>query len=62
MAYKDGVFEYSGQMRPFEADYEVALTLEALGRTGLGNADAETESQAILERLGVFSTPRVPLP
>jgi hypothetical protein len=40
----------------------VALTLEALARTGLGDPEAETESQAILERLGVVSTPRVPLP
>ena len=56
-------FERSLELaRELEADYEVALTLEALGRTGLGNADAGTESQAILERLGVFSTPRVPLP
>jgi tetratricopeptide (TPR) repeat protein len=45
-----------------ETDYEVALTLEALGRTGLGDPDAEPKSQAILERLGVVSTPRVPLP
>jgi tetratricopeptide (TPR) repeat protein len=44
------------------ADYEVALTLEALGRTRLGDPEAETESRAILERLGVKSTPLVPLP
>ncbi len=56
-------FERSLELaRELEADYEVALTLEALGRTGLGNAEAETESHAILERLGVVSTPRVPLP
>ena len=56
-------FERSLELaRELEADYEVALTLEALGRTGLGNAEAEAESQAILERLGVVSTPRVPLP
>jgi hypothetical protein len=40
----------------------VGLTLEALGRTGLGDPDAETKGKAILERLGVVSTPRVPLP
>jgi hypothetical protein len=40
----------------------VALTLEALGRTRLGEADGEVESRAILERLGVLSTPVVPLP
>jgi tetratricopeptide (TPR) repeat protein len=45
-----------------DADYEVALTLEALGRTGLGGPEAEAESRAILERLGVLSTPLVPLP
>jgi hypothetical protein len=48
--------------RELDADYEVALTLEALGRTGLGDLGAESKSQAILERLGVVSTPRVPLP
>ena len=56
-------FERSLELaRELEADYEVALTLEALARTGLGGPEAETESQAILERLGVVSTPHVPLP
>ena len=56
-------FERSLELaRELEADYEVALTLEALGRTRLGDPDAEAESKAILERLGVVSTPRVPLP
>jgi predicted ATPase len=45
-----------------DADYEVGLTLEALARTRLGDADAEARGKAILERLGVISTPRVPLP
>jgi hypothetical protein len=40
----------------------LALTLEALGRTGLGAPDAEGESRTIFERLGVLSTPLVPLP
>jgi hypothetical protein len=40
----------------------VALTLEALGRTRLGDTEAEAESRAILERLRVLSTPVVPLP
>jgi hypothetical protein len=40
----------------------MALTLEALGRTRLGDPEAENESRAILERLGVLSTPLVPLP
>ena len=45
-----------------DADYEVALTLQALARTRLRGPKAEEESQAILERLGVLSTPLVPLP
>ena len=48
--------------RGVDVDYEVALTLEALGRTGLGGAEAEAENRAILDRLGVLSTPLVPLP
>jgi hypothetical protein len=56
-------FERSLELaRELEADYEVALTLEALSRAGFGNAEAEAESRGILERLGVVSTPRVPLP
>jgi tetratricopeptide (TPR) repeat protein len=56
-------FERSLELaRELEADYVVALTLEALGRTGFGSPEAEAESQATLERLGVLSTPRVPLP
>ena len=56
-------FERSLELaRELEAGYEVALTLEALARTGIGGPEAETESQAILERLGVVSTPHVPLP
>jgi class 3 adenylate cyclase/tetratricopeptide (TPR) repeat protein len=48
--------------RELGADYEVALTLEALGRTGVGDPEAVPESTAIFERLGVVSTPLVPLP
>ena len=56
-------FERSLELaRELDADYEVALTLEALGRTRLGDPEAEAESRRILERLGVLSTPRVPLP
>ena len=56
-------FERSLELaRELEADYEVALTLEALGRTHLGDPDVEAESKAILVRLGVVSTPQVPLP
>jgi len=40
----------------------VALTLEALSRTGLGGQDADDESREIFGRLGVISTPLVPLP
>jgi hypothetical protein len=56
-------FERSLELaRGLGADYEVALTLEALARTRLGDPEAEAESQTIFERLGVVSTPRVPLP
>jgi hypothetical protein len=56
-------FERSLELaRELDADYEVALTLEAMARTGLGAPEAEAESQAILERLGVLSTPLGPLP
>jgi len=56
-------FERSLELaRELDADYEVALTLQALGRTGFGDGDTEAESEAILERLGVVSTPLVPLP
>jgi class 3 adenylate cyclase/tetratricopeptide (TPR) repeat protein len=48
--------------RELGADYQVALALEALGRTGVGDPDAIPESAAIFERLGVVSTPLVPLP
>jgi tetratricopeptide (TPR) repeat protein len=48
--------------REFGADYEVALTLEALSRTRLGDHRDEVKSKEIFERLGVVSTPRVPLP
>jgi hypothetical protein len=36
--------------------------LQALARTRLRGPKAEAESQVILERLGVLSTPLVPLP
>jgi class 3 adenylate cyclase/tetratricopeptide (TPR) repeat protein len=56
-------FERSLELaRGLGADYEVALTLEALARTRLGDPEAEAKSQTIFERLGVVSTPRVPLP
>lgn len=56
-------FERSLELaRGLGADYEVALTLEALARTRPGDPEAEAESRLILERLGVLSTPRVPLP
>jgi tetratricopeptide (TPR) repeat protein len=48
--------------REARADYEVALALKALADTGLAGADVAAEAQAILERLGVVSVPRVPLP
>jgi len=56
-------FERSLELaRGLEADYEVALTLEALSRTRLGGQDAEAEGKEIFGRLGVISTPHVPLP
>jgi class 3 adenylate cyclase/tetratricopeptide (TPR) repeat protein len=45
-----------------EADYEVALTLQALSRARLRGPKCEAESRVILDRLGVLSTPLVPLP
>jgi class 3 adenylate cyclase/tetratricopeptide (TPR) repeat protein len=49
------------------AEYEVALTLEALARLALAGgrpsaADYLAEARCIFERLGVVSTPRIPLP
>ena len=56
-------FERSLELaRELGADYEVALTLEALNGTGLGDPEAEAESRAIFERIGVLATPVVPLP
>jgi hypothetical protein len=52
--------------REARADYEIALTLEARGRLAELRGDQATaraaaeESQAILERLGIVSTPSVP--
>ena len=48
--------------RELGADYQVALTLEALGRIRAGDPEAVREATAIFERLGVVSTPLVPLP
>ena len=48
--------------RALGADYEVALTLEALDRTGLGDPEAGAASRAIFERIGVLVRPVVPLP
>ena len=56
-------FERSLELaRGLGADYEVALTLEALARTRLGDPGAEAESRAIFKRIGVVATPVVPLP
>jgi class 3 adenylate cyclase/tetratricopeptide (TPR) repeat protein len=53
--------------RAVGAEYEVALTLEALARLELAGgrpsaSDYLAEARLILERLGVVSTPRIPLP
>jgi hypothetical protein len=45
--------------RAADAPYELALTLRAIAETG---GDDGAEAAAILERLGVVSTPSVPLP
>ncbi len=47
--------------RELSAEYEAALTLKALADTGLDPA-AGPQAAAILERLGVVSTPLLPLP
>ena len=49
--------------REQKAEFEVALTLRAMASVGWDGADGlRTESDAILERLGVVSVPAVPLP
>ena len=49
--------------RDLEATYEEGLTLRAMADTGAPDApDARQASDAILERLGVTSLPRIPLP
>jgi hypothetical protein len=56
-------FERSLQLaRELGADYELALTLEALDRTGVSDSEAASERDAIYERLGVVNTALVPLP
>jgi class 3 adenylate cyclase/tetratricopeptide (TPR) repeat protein len=51
------------QARTLGADYEVGLTLKAIAETdSAGAAEARSESDRILARLGVVSTPSVPLP
>ena len=57
-------FEASlARARELAAEYEVALTLLAMAETGQPAADdLAAESRAILDRLGVVSLPRVPLP
>ena len=48
--------------RTATSEYDVALTLRALAETGHGDATAGADADAILERLGVATLPRVPLP
>ena len=49
--------------RDLDVDFEIALTLRAMAETRFPEADAlRAESDAILERLGVVSVPKVPLP
>jgi hypothetical protein len=46
--------------REAEETYEIALTLEALGRLQ-GDGRATAESRALLARLGVVTTPEIPV-
>ena len=49
--------------RELKAEFEVAQTLGAMALLGWADADARRqESDAILERLGVVSLPKIPLP
>jgi class 3 adenylate cyclase/tetratricopeptide (TPR) repeat protein len=49
--------------RALRAEFEIALTLRAMAAVGWEGAEGlRAESDAILERLGVVSVPRVPLP
>jgi len=49
--------------RELDAQYELGMTLRAMAELGFDHADAlREESDAILERLGVVSVPKVPLP
>ena len=49
--------------RERKAEFEVALTLRAMAAVGFEGAETlRVESDAILERLGVVSVPKVPLP
>jgi tetratricopeptide (TPR) repeat protein len=54
------------EARQRNASYELALALDALatlaGLTGEEAEELEQERDAILERLGVVSTPELPLP
>ena len=45
-----------------DAEYEVALTLQALALARFRGQKCEVECREILDRLGVISTPLVPLP
>lgn len=51
------------QARSLGAEYESALTLKAIAETNSSaEADAKAESERILARLGVVTTPSIPLP
>ena len=57
-------FEQSLELaRGQKAEFEIALTLRAMAAVGFDDADRlQAESDAILERLGVVSVAKVPLP
>lgn len=48
--------------RGADAEFEIALTLRALADIGAATEEQAAESAEILERLGVVSLPRIPLP
>jgi class 3 adenylate cyclase/tetratricopeptide (TPR) repeat protein len=64
---REALQESLAAARARQADYEIGLTLRAmvdLSRLAAGRIDieAEAESEAILDRLGVVAVPNVPLP
>ncbi|MDP9225904.1 MAG: tetratricopeptide repeat protein, partial [Actinomycetota bacterium] len=64
---QDALDESLRSARERNADYEIALTLRALGRLARAQgrdpaADGQSESRSILDRLGVVAVPEHPIP